>query len=111
MLVCVVGAIAPEARAAIEREGAEVRLVERFDRRNPSANKLRFFPEALATGARGLLLLDCDTAVGRGPPPPLAPPAPPAQNAPPGSGARHPLPPLLPPLSPPPPPPRSSSAR
>ncbi len=63
MIVCVVGAIAPDEREALERAGAEVRPVERFDRRNPPANKLRFFPEALATGARGLLLLDCDTAV------------------------------------------------
>jgi len=63
MLVCVVGAVTPAERQAIEREGAELRLVERFDRRNPPANKLRFFPEALATGARGLLLVDCDTAV------------------------------------------------
>lgn len=62
MLVCVVGGIAPEEQAALERAGAEVRIVERFDPRNGSANRLQFFPEALSTDARGLLLLDCDTA-------------------------------------------------
>src|ERR1700674_1688592 len=62
-LVCMVGDIASEARATLEREGAEVRIVERFDRRSPSANKLQLYPEALATDARGILLLDCDTVI------------------------------------------------
>lgn len=72
MLVCVVGGMAPEERAALERAGAEVRTVERFDRRNGSANKLQLYAEALATGARGLLLLDCDTAIVGDPAPLLA---------------------------------------
>jgi hypothetical protein len=63
MLVCVVGGIAPAARQALEREGAEVRIVERFDSRNASANKLQFYTEALAAGAQAMLLLDCDTAI------------------------------------------------
>jgi hypothetical protein len=62
-LVCMVGDIASGARATLEREGAEVRIVECFDRRNHSANKLQFYAEALATGARGILLLDCDTVI------------------------------------------------
>jgi len=61
MLVCVVDGIAPAAREELEREGAEVRTVERFDTRNGNANKLQLYPEALATGAEGILLLDCDT--------------------------------------------------
>ncbi len=71
-LVCVTGEIAPEDRQALETEGAEVRIVEPFDRRNASANKLQFFAEALATGARGLLLLDCDQAFVGDPLPLLA---------------------------------------
>lgn len=63
LLVCMVGDVASEARATLEREGAEVRIVERFDRRNATANKLQFYPEALATAARGILLLDCDTVI------------------------------------------------
>jgi hypothetical protein len=72
VLVCVAGGIAPAERAALERAGAEVRIVGRFDRRNPKANKLQFFPEALASDARGLLLLDCDTVVVADPLPLLA---------------------------------------
>lgn len=71
-LVCVTGEIAPGDRRALEAEGAEVRIVEPFDRRNPSSHKLQFFAEALATGARGLLLLDCDQAVVGDPLPLLA---------------------------------------
>jgi hypothetical protein len=72
MLVCVVDGIPPASREALERAGAEVRIVERFDRRNPAANKLQFFPEALATGARWMLLLDCDMAFVADPLPLLA---------------------------------------
>jgi hypothetical protein len=72
MLVCVAGGIAPAARAQLEGAGAEVRAVEPFDHLSSKANKLQFFAEALATGARGLLLLDCDTAVVRDPWPLLA---------------------------------------
>ncbi len=67
LLVCVVGAVPPAARSALEGAGATVRTVEPFDRRSPKANKLQFFAEALATGAQGILLLDCDTAVVRDP--------------------------------------------
>lgn len=67
MLVCVVGGIAPEDRRRFEAAGAEIALVERFDRRNSPANKLQLFAPALASGARGVLLLDCDTIVVRDP--------------------------------------------
>jgi hypothetical protein len=63
MLVCVIGGIGAEDREALERDGAEVRIVAPFDRRNRSSNKLQFFAEAFRTGADGLLLLDCDTAI------------------------------------------------
>ena len=63
MLVCVIEEIGRRDRAALESAGAEVRVIGGFDHRNPPANKLGFFAEALATGARGLLMLDCDTAV------------------------------------------------
>ncbi len=72
MLVCVVEDISAEDRRALEEAGAEVRIVGRFDARNGSANKLQFFSEALAAGARGLLLLDCDMVVVRDPLPLLA---------------------------------------
>jgi hypothetical protein len=67
MLVCVVGGIGPEDRRRLEGAGAEVAIVERFDPRNASANKLQLFAPALASGARGVLLLDCDTVVVRDP--------------------------------------------
>ena len=72
MLVCVVGSIGAAERLKLEREGAEVRIVHRFDPRNRPANKLQFFTEGLATGAGGLLLLDCDTVVVADPWPLLA---------------------------------------
>jgi hypothetical protein len=72
MLVCVVEGISARDRRALEEAGAEVRIVGRFDARNGPANKLQFFPEALAVGARGLLLLDCDMVVVRDPLPLLA---------------------------------------
>ncbi len=80
LLVCVVAggtdSIDAAARARLASAGAEVRAVAPFDRRNPQANKLQFFAEALdgkdGAAARGLLLLDCDTAVVRDPLPLLA---------------------------------------
>lgn len=71
-LVCVVGELAAEERRTLERLGAEVRIVAPFDPRNPKTNKLQFFEAALASGAGGLLLLDCDTAVVADPMPLLA---------------------------------------
>jgi hypothetical protein len=72
LLVCVVGAISRQDRTALERAGAEVRSVERFDRRNPSANKLQFLSEALASGKQAFLLLDHDTVFAGDPGPLLA---------------------------------------
>jgi hypothetical protein len=67
VLVCVVEGIDPAAREAMERYGAEVRIVPRFDPRNGFANKLQLFAEALAAGAGTILLLDCDMVVVRDP--------------------------------------------
>jgi hypothetical protein len=67
MQVCVVDGIAAEDRRRLTEAGAEVVIVERFDRRNSPANKLQLFAPALASGARGVLLLDCDTVVVRDP--------------------------------------------
>jgi hypothetical protein len=67
MRVCVVSGIGEEDRRRLTEAGAEVTIVEPFDRRNPPANKLQLFAPALASGARGVLLLDCDTIVVRDP--------------------------------------------
>jgi hypothetical protein len=72
ILVCVVSGIGDEDRRRLTEAGAEVTIVEPFDRRNPPANKLQLFAPALAGGARGVLLLDCDTIVVRDPLPLLA---------------------------------------
>jgi hypothetical protein len=72
ILVCVVGEIDQRERTALERAGAEVRCVERFDRRNPSANKLQFLSEALAGGKPAFLLLDHDMVIVGDPGPLLA---------------------------------------
>jgi hypothetical protein len=65
VLVCFVDGVGAAARRELARYGAEVRVVPHFDRRNPFANKLQIFPEALATGTGLLLLLDCDVIVTR----------------------------------------------
>lgn len=67
VLVCVVGNVDAPWRAALERHGADVRVVPPFHARNAFANKLRFFDLALASDAAMLLLLDCDTVVVRDP--------------------------------------------
>ncbi|HYG64938.1 MAG TPA: hypothetical protein VEL74_20315, partial [Thermoanaerobaculia bacterium] len=68
-IVCAVEAIDPEARRELEGYGAEVRVVQRFDPRNPTANKLRFLEEATRTARDSdlILLLDCDMVVVRDP--------------------------------------------
>ena len=70
-LVCVVEGVDAAARAELEAAGAAVRVVPRFDPRNPPANRFAFFDEALALGAEFLLALDCDTLVVRDPLPQL----------------------------------------
>lgn len=77
VLVCVVEGVDPRVREDLEAHGAEVRIVPRFDARNPFANKLQFFEAARGlSGAPGgpgvsstdfFLLLDCDTVVVRDP--------------------------------------------
>ncbi|HVR95161.1 MAG TPA: hypothetical protein VMW27_01005 [Thermoanaerobaculia bacterium] len=65
VMVCFVDGVDPQARRELERYGAEVRVVPRFDPRNASANKLELFAPALETGAGFLVLLDCDMVVTR----------------------------------------------
>jgi hypothetical protein len=67
LMVCAVEGIDAETRLELEKLGAEVRIVPRFDPRNPFANKLQFFPEAETTGADLFLLLDSDTVIVRDP--------------------------------------------
>jgi hypothetical protein len=73
VLVCVVEGIEPGARRELEELGAEVRIVSRFDPRNPFANKLQWFAEAARTDARMFLLVDCDTLIVRDPLPLIEP--------------------------------------
>lgn len=75
VMVCVVDEVDPHYRLLFEQEGAEVRIVPRFDSRNPFANKLQFFPEAFGTRAEMLMLVDCDTAFVRDPLPLISPDA------------------------------------
>lgn len=60
-IVCVIDTIDAATREAFERNGATVRLVQRFHRANPFANKLRLLelPELRSFGT--VMLLDCDT--------------------------------------------------
>ncbi|HEV7507389.1 MAG TPA: hypothetical protein VGS07_21060 [Thermoanaerobaculia bacterium] len=67
LMVCAVEGIDARAREALEECGAELRIVPRFDPRNPFANKLQFFPEAETTDAGLFLLLDTDTVIVRDP--------------------------------------------
>ncbi len=67
VMVCVVGEPDRSFRQALEGYGAEVRIVSPFHQRNPVADKLQFFPEALETEREMLLLLDCDTVVVQDP--------------------------------------------
>src|SRR5262245_30974234 len=67
LLVCVVEGSTPAARQELESLGAEVRAVRRFHPGNGSANRLRFFEEAVESGCETFLVLDCDTLVVRDP--------------------------------------------
>ncbi len=73
LMVCVVEEVDPRFQYLFEKEGADVRIVPRFDSRNPFANKLQFFPEAFGTSAEMLMLVDCDTAFVRDPLPLIRP--------------------------------------
>jgi GT2 family glycosyltransferase len=73
VMVCVVDEVDPHYRLLFEQEGADVRIVPRFDSRDPVANKLQFFPEAFGTRAEMLILVDCDTAFVRDPLPLICP--------------------------------------
>ncbi len=73
LMVCVVDGVDPHFQYLLEEEGAEVRIVRRFDARNPFANKLQFFPEAFETSAEMLMLVDCDTVFVQDPLPLIRP--------------------------------------
>jgi len=67
--VCMVDAVEPSARAALEALGAEVRVVPRFLAANPFANKLQFFRDLAPDAADMILLCDCDTLIVADPTP------------------------------------------
>jgi hypothetical protein len=63
VVVNFVGGADPKVSAELEGLGAEVRVVERFDVRNPYANKLRMLELAKELDFDVLVALDCDTVV------------------------------------------------
>src|SRR4030088_1780807 len=65
IVVCAVERLDAGARWALERLGAEIRIVPRFDLRNPSANRLQLFDQIWNGSEQMLLALDCDTIVVR----------------------------------------------
>jgi hypothetical protein len=65
--VCVVDGVGDVARAALEALGAEVRVVPRFLRENPFANKLQLFLDLDWDATDMVLLCDCDTLVVQDP--------------------------------------------
>jgi len=71
IVVGCVDAIDPRARRALESYGTEVRIVPRFDARNPPSSRLRIFDELRDAPERHFLLLDCDTIVVQDPLPRL----------------------------------------
>src|SRR5450755_2207434 len=58
-----VDGVDPTVRRRIESLGAEVRVVDRVDRRNPYLNKLRMLELGSAGGFDVLAALDCDTII------------------------------------------------
>jgi hypothetical protein len=65
----------PRASRALERYDADIRIVHRFHRANPTANRLQLFAELAKGPEEHFLLLDCDTLVLRDPLPLLRPDA------------------------------------
>ena len=65
--VCVVDAVEGSDRHAYESYGARVHIVERYDKRHPPSNKLRFLQLPDLGSYDHVLLLDCDTIVVRDP--------------------------------------------
>jgi hypothetical protein len=66
----VIGAVEhidPGARRALEALGAAIRIIQRFDARNPPGNRLQLLDELIDAGEGHLLMLDCDTIVVRDP--------------------------------------------
>jgi hypothetical protein len=59
----VVGGATPAQTRRLQELGAEVRVVERFDERNPLANKLRMLELAEGGDFDVLVALDCDVVV------------------------------------------------
>lgn len=71
LYVCVVDAIRQDFREEIERYGAKVRIVPRFNTKHPQSNKLRFLELPDLVEYDRVLLLDCDITVVRDPSPHL----------------------------------------
>lgn len=67
MVVCAVEAIDAATRTEFETLGADVRIVERFDERNPYGNQLQSYDQIWGGREDMLLLLDCDTIVVQDP--------------------------------------------
>ena len=62
-VACFVEAVEPEFREGLAALGAEVRVVDRFDPRNPPSNKLRMLELAETHEFDRLLMIDTDTVV------------------------------------------------
>ena len=60
-IICVVEGVDPTYRAAFERYGATVRVVQRFHHANPFPNKLRLLELRELESFGTIVLLDCDT--------------------------------------------------
>lgn len=59
----IVDDVDPRARRALERYDADVRVIPRFHRANPTANRLQLFAELRKSSEPHYLLLDSDTLV------------------------------------------------
>lgn len=67
VVVAVVEGLDPRARRSLERYDADLRIVSRFHRNNPTANRLQMIEELRTCHEPYYLLLDSDTIVVRDP--------------------------------------------
>jgi hypothetical protein len=67
VVVGVVEQLDPRARRSLEAYGADIRIVPRFHRANPMANRLQLFAELSDRPEAHYLILDSDTLVARDP--------------------------------------------
>ncbi len=66
-IVCAIEGLDPAYRDEFERYDATVRIVDRYSKKHPQSNKLRFLQEGDLKDYRNILLLDCDTIVVQDP--------------------------------------------